>query len=62
MSKCECSPTPWITVEGDGKGRIGMCTHCGDILTLRLPMSLKAVALYMQAFVEEHRYCTEPKP
>jgi hypothetical protein len=56
------SPTPWIKVEADGAGKVGRCERCGDVLTLRLPMVLSAVALYMLAFVEEHRHCKEPQP
>jgi hypothetical protein len=50
----------WIIVDGDGAGQVGRCTRCGDALVLKLPMNLAAVALYMEAFVEEHRYCKEP--
>ena len=47
-------------MDGDGAGQVGRCTRCGDALVLKLPMNLAAVALYMEAFVEEHRYCKEP--
>jgi hypothetical protein len=51
--------TAWIVVDGDGAGQVGRCLRCGDTLKLKLPMHLSAVALYMEAFVEEHRYCKE---
>jgi hypothetical protein len=60
MSKGERN-TPWVVVDGDGKGQVGRCVRCGGRLTLGLPMGLTAVVLYMQAFVEEHRYCKEAK-
>jgi hypothetical protein len=49
---------PWVVVGGLKEGDIGRCTRCGAVLRLALPMNLYAVALYMQAFVEEHRYCS----
>jgi hypothetical protein len=54
--------THWVVVDGDGKGQVGRCTRCGDTLTLKLPMGLKAVAMYMGAFVEEHSHCKEREP
>jgi len=53
------SRTPWIVTGGDDNGQVGRCTRCGNILILKLPMSLKAVVLYMKAFVEEHRHCKD---
>jgi hypothetical protein len=47
----------WVVVDSDGAGRVGRCTRCGRELYLNLPMGLKAVAMYMRAFVEEHRAC-----
>jgi hypothetical protein len=49
----------WVIFDSDGKGQIGRCTRCGDILKLELPMNLKAAVLYMRAFVADHLYCTE---
>jgi len=53
------SRASWVIFDSDGKGQIGRCTRCGDILKLELPMNLKAAVLYMRAFVEDHLYCTE---
>ena len=47
---------PWVVVGGLKDGDLGRCTRCGGVLRLKLPMILAAVALYMEAFVEEHRY------
>jgi hypothetical protein len=52
----------WVILDSDGQGRIGRCTRCGDVLRLKLPMSLKAFAMYLTAFAEEHCHCEEPSP
>jgi hypothetical protein len=47
----------WVVVDGDDEGQIGRCTRCGGVLRVKLPMHLKALAMYMEAFVEEHIHC-----
>ena len=35
------------------------CTRCAYTMTLRVPINIKALELYLQAFSLEHRECIE---
>ena len=58
--------SPWV-VAGGAPGETGHCQHCGEGLTISLPLSFAVIAAEAEAFAKDHARCTtktwtEPVP
>lgn len=53
--------TPWVVVRYDPPPTVLLCERCKEELKPPFPISVGVFVAMMEAFVDDHRDCAEPK-